>query len=129
MDNIDDKYRKKNPFSVPEDYFEQLTDRIMEHVQEKEKKQRTSFWLLVKPYMGLVAIFVLALFVVQVLLPHFIDESRMIRKEGSETLLTREEEGNEDLQLDSGFNPTEEEILEYLSTEMSDYELVYAELY
>ena len=30
MENFDDKYKKRNPFTVPEGYFEGLTGRIMD---------------------------------------------------------------------------------------------------
>lgn len=47
----------------------------------------------------------------------------------TEIVANTEEGVAEDLVLDGSFNPTSEEILEYLSTEVSDYDLIYAELY
>lgn len=128
MENFDNKYKKKNPFSVPEGYFEQLTDEVMERVKKEEKPRRVGLVRMLKPYIGLAAIFLLALFVVQIILPRFIDNSRMLKKESAEIVQEANDRG-EEIELDSSFNPTSEEILEYLSTEVSSYELIYAELY
>lgn len=128
MENFDDKYKKKNPFSVPDGYFDHLTDQVMERVKEEKKPRRTSFVHILKPYIGLAAIFLLALFVVQIVLPRFIDNSRMLKK-GSTEVVQEANDRKEDIELDSSFNPTSEEILEYLSTEVNSYDLIYAELY
>lgn len=129
MDNFDDKYKKKNPFSVPEGYFEHLTDQVLEKIKEEEKPQKVSFVQLLKPYMGLVAIFLLAFVIVQFVVPHFIDSDKMLKKVNTEMVTGIEENTSDNLVLDGNFNPTSEEILEYLSTEVSDYDLIYAELY
>ena len=129
MDNFDYKYKKKNPFSVPEEYFGHLTDQVLERIREEEKPQKVSFVNLLKPYMGLAAIFLLAFLIVQFVVPHFIDSNKMLKKANTEIVANTEEGVAEDLVLDGSFNPTSEEILEYLSTEVSDYDLIYAELY
>ncbi len=129
MDNFDDKYRKKNPFSVPEGYFEHLTNQVLEKIKEEEKPQKVSFVQLLKPYMGLAAIFLLAFVIVQFVVPHFIDNNKMLKKVNTEMVTGVEENTSDNLVLDGSFNPTSEEILEYLSTEVSDYDLIYAELY
>lgn len=129
MENFDGKYERKNPFSVPDHYFDRLTDEVMERVKEEKKAPKIGWVTLLKPYLGLAAVFLLALFVVQVILPHFIDDSRMLKKEGKETIISEEVSKAEVPELDSTFNPSSEEILEYLSTEVSDYDLIYAELY
>lgn len=129
MDNFDDQYKKKNPFSVPEGYFEHLTDRVLEKIKEEEKPRKVAFMQLLKPYMGLAAIFLLAFLVVQFVVPHFIDKNRMLIKANTEIVAYTEEGTSDNLTLDGSFNPTSEEILEYLSTEVSDYDLIYAELY
>ena len=35
MENFDDKYKKKNPFTVPEGYFDELTGRKTERSEKK----------------------------------------------------------------------------------------------
>ena len=52
----------------------------------------------------------------------------MLKKESAE-VVQEANDRKEDVELDSSFNPTSEEILEYLSTEVNSYDLIYAELY
>lgn len=130
MENIDDKYKKKSPFTVPEGYFDKLTDRITERVQEEKKPQKVRFIQIVKPYMGLAAIFMLAFLVVQVVFPHFIDPNKMILKEGETVEQTQQAAATDnEVIFDSYFNPTNEEIIEYLTTEVDSYDLIYAGIY
>lgn len=42
MENFDDKYKKKNPFTVPDGYFDNLTERLMKRVGEEEKAKKKS---------------------------------------------------------------------------------------
>lgn len=128
MENFDNRYKRKNPFSVPEDYFDRLTGRIEKRIETEKQPHKVHYITLVKPYFGLVAIFLLALFVVQVILPHVVDKNKMLLKKGQSVSLVQEPE-TDIFEFDAGFNPTNEEILEYLSTEVNDYELLYADLY
>lgn len=128
MENFDDRYKRKNPFSVPEKYFDQLGKRIERRIEMEKKPQKVRLATLLKPYVGLVAIFLLALFVVQVVLPHVVDKDRMLAH-GNQELLAEKETAAETFEFGTGFDPTDEEILEYLSTEINDYELLYADLY
>lgn len=130
MENFDDKYKKKSPFTVPEGYFDKLTDRVVERVNQEKKPQKIRFIQIVKPYMGLAAIFLLALLVVQVIFPNFIDKNKMLLKEG-ETIEQTQQTATTDSEVifDSHFNPTNEEIIEYLTTEVDSYDLIYAGIY
>lgn len=128
MENFDDRYKRKNPFSVPEGYFDRLDNRIEQRLGAEKHPQKVRLITLLKPYMGLVAIFLLALFVVQVVLPRVVDKERMLVRDGREMMADQETKA-ETFEFDTGFNPTKEEILEYLSTEVDDYELLYADLY
>lgn len=128
MENFDDRYKRKNPFSVPEKYFDQLGKRIEQRIEAEKKPQKVRLVTLLKPYFGLAAIFLLALFVVQVVLPHVVDKDRMLVSEKREGMVEKEIQ-SETFEFDSGFDPTDEEILEYLSTEINDYDLLYADLY
>lgn len=128
MENREDQYRRKNPFSVPEGYFEQLTGRIQERIQEEERPQKIRAFSLIKPYLGLAAIFAIVFMIVQVLLPRVIGTSAMLEKNGDQVVTVKEPASVEEFEFDSGFNPTSDEILEYLSTEI-EYEVFYADLY
>lgn len=125
MDNFNDKYKKKNPFTVPEGYFEGLTDQIMDKLEKKETVAKPKFIHIIKPYLGLAAIFVLALLIVQALFPLVVDKGQMLKKEQTEQTAYVPEGIEEDI-FDSQFNPTNDEIIEYLATEVNDYELMYA---
>lgn len=127
MDNFDDKYKKKNPFTVPEGYFEGLTDRITANIEKKQKlptKQKPGLIRLIKPYMGLAALFLLALLVIQVLFPLVVDKSQFIKTDRGMAVQSQEMV-NEDI-FDSEFNPTTEEIIEYLTLEADSYDFLYA---
>lgn len=125
MDNLDEKYRSKNPFSVPDGYFESLEDRVMERVQEVKKPKRPSVLQVLKPYLGLAGLFVFAMVVVQLLLPRFVDENRMLAKNVEQKAPVEQEE--EEWVFDTDFNPSREEIIEYLSQESDVTEFLYAE--
>lgn len=130
MENFDNKYKKKSPFTVPEGYFDKLTDRIVEHVNQEKKPRKIRFIQIVKPYMGLAAIFLLALLVVQVIFPHVVDKNRMLLKDGEQIEQVQQTATTDHEEIfDSHFNPTNEEIIEYLTTEVDSYELIYAGIY
>ncbi len=126
MENFEDKYKKKNPFTVPEGYFEEVTDRIMEKVEKKAVKPKIG-WT-VKSYLGLAAIFVLALMMVQVLYPVITGEERGAHREQAEEMAYVPDAVEEDI-FDSYFNPTSDEIIEYLAAEVDNYDLMYAGIY
>lgn len=54
LDNFD---KKKNPFSVPENYFEELTQNVMNNLPAKELEvKRVSLWRKVLPWTGVAAV-------------------------------------------------------------------------
>ena len=128
MDNFNEKYERKNPFTVPDGYFEGLTDRIADRVNEEQKPKKTRFIQIVKPYMGLAAIFLLALLIVQVVLPGVVDKRQLLNKNVEVVSTPTQETTIEDI-FDSQFNPTSEEIIEYLASEVDNYDFLYAGIY
>lgn len=129
MDNFNDKYKKKNPFTVPEGYFEGLNEQIISRLEKQEKLQNPGIVQIFKPYMGLVAVFVVALLVVQALMPLVVEKDhKLIPKNAGEEMAQVTDSLEEDI-FDSHFNPTSEEIIEYLASEMDNYELMYAGIY
>lgn len=125
MDNLDEKYKSKNPFTTPEGYFESLGDRVMSRVKEEDKPKRVSVLQTLKPYLGLAGLFVFAMLVVQFLLPRLVDEDRMLAKKVDQEVVASPEE--EENIFDADFNPSREEIIEYLSQEADVTEFLYAE--
>lgn len=124
MENFDDKYKKKNPFSVPDEYFNGLEDRIMKRLEKQPQRSKTRFMQMVTPYLGLAAIFLIALFVLQVFLPSVIDKDQKIVQQNSQIARVQVEETDDEDIFDSRFNPTSEEIIEYLTLEVDSYELI-----
>ena len=60
-DNILRKVGTQNPFRVPENYFEDFTQELMNKLPEKEPMQRLSeptLWQRVKPWVYMTAMFV-----------------------------------------------------------------------
>lgn len=120
---------RRNPFSVPDDYFASLEDRIMKRIEEEKRPKRINYVQLLKPYFGMAAIFLIAIFAVKVVAPGFIDSDRMlIKNQGSKTTLGPYEQKNiSELNLD--FNPTDEEIIEYLAREADVTDILYLSLF
>ena len=123
MDDFQDKYKRKNPFTVPEGYFDTMEEQVMERIKQEKQPQKINVFRMLKPYMGLAAIFLFALFIVQWVLPHFIDENKMLLKEGEIQIVVTQEGHTREIELDEDFNPTKEEIIEYLAqdTDMGEY--------
>lgn len=126
MDNLDEKYKSKNPFTVPDRYFDTLGDRVMDRIKDEDGKTRkTSLFQTLKPYLGLAGLFAFAMIVVQLLVPNLVDENRMLLKNGEQANMTAQAE-DENI-FDADFNPSREEIIEYLSQETDPIEFLYAE--
>lgn len=126
MDNLDEKYKSKNPFTVPDRYFDTLGDRVMDRIKDEEGKTRkTSLFQTLNPYLGLAGLFVFVMIVVRLLIPNLADENRTRLKNGEQANMTAQTE-NENI-FDADFNPSREEIIEYLSQEADPIEFLYAE--
>ena len=106
-------------------YMRELTGRITGRIEKQKEVKKSSSLRGLKPYMGLVAIFFLALMVVQILFPGA-KNTDLPDIEG-ENAIVQEMEA-EDI-FDSQFNPTNEEIIEYLATEVDNYEMILAGIY
>ena len=102
MENFDDKYKKKNPFTVPEGYFDELTGRITGRIEKQKEVKKSSSLRGLKPYMGL---------------PDIEGENAIVQEMEAEDI------------FDSQFNPTNEEIIEYLASEVDNYEMILAGIY
>lgn len=68
-DNILRKAGTKNPFSVPEGYFDQLVPEVMNRLPEKERpafvRKEPTMWEKVKPWIYMAAMFVGAAFIIR----------------------------------------------------------------
>lgn len=63
LDEIKEKYGQKTPFSVPENYFEQFSEKMMAQLPEKEvqKTPVITLWKRVKPILYMAAMFAAAI--------------------------------------------------------------------
>ena len=115
MDDVKRKYDTKNPFSVPDGYFDSLGDRVMERIGEEEKLKppRRLAW---RHYAGWVALLAGAIVLVQWLLPYVVQQGQ-----------SPVEQIAYEPKLDKDFNPTREEIIEYLAQETDFSELLLSE--
>lgn len=126
MDNLDEKYKSKNPFTVPDRYFDTLGDRVMDRIKDEDGQTRkTSLFQTLKPYLGLAGLFAFAMIVMHVLLPNLVDENRMLLENKERANMTARTE--DESIFDADFNPSREEIIEYLSQEADPIEFLYAE--
>ncbi len=128
MENMDEKYRDKNPFTVPDGYFDSLTERVMAHTENRNEVHRPTLWEILRPYAGIAAMFVMTMGVMYLIIP---DTEKRGDVREVETVAYGEGNGEvaeEDI-FDSGFNPTSDEIIEYLSAEIDSYELLLADVY
>lgn len=116
MENQEKEYKQKNPFTVPGEYFESLTERLMERVKKSDEKPKSEWVRVMRPYLGLAGVFVFAMLMLHWVLP------------GAFPSLEKEEDSIEEywqsiveeqsIEFDEDFNPTKDEIIEYLTQEM-----------
>lgn len=61
-DKLMKKYGTKNPFTVPDNYFDNLTNEIMEKLPEKKEipmeEKETSTWIKIRPWLYMAAMFI-----------------------------------------------------------------------
>jgi hypothetical protein len=140
------KRAKTNPFRTPDHYFDSIEDRVMGQIEYEAKRKTSSgsrkIYQLLKPVLGLAASFalivMLAYYPLKYFSPESIVESQTIDSSAAETMdpysfhiamidesaflntLFAEEESTS-TKLD------QDELLAYLSTEMTDLE-IYAEI-
>lgn len=124
MDNLDEKYKSKNPFTVPDGYFDTLEDRVVSRVQETSREM--TLLRILRPYLGLAALFTFAMVIVQLALPGLADENGTSLKKGIQQEVMAAQTEDENI-FDPDFNPSREEIIEYLSQETDPLEFLYAE--
>ncbi|GHV64049.1 hypothetical protein FACS1894199_01400 [Bacteroidia bacterium] len=127
MEHIDEKQEKRLPFAVPEGYFEGLENKIQEKIIQHQAPRKKRIMSLISPYLGLAAAFVLLFSLIQVMLPLFVDTNNVWQEKTMETADVQVSE-EDAVKLDLTFDPSSEEIYEYLAVEMKDFYQLYAGL-
>ena len=117
MRNQEEEYNRKNPFTVPDGYFETLDERIMSRVKEEARPSREKWLRVMRPYLGMAGVFVFAMLMLHWVLPNAFPSVERPAEDPVEAYWNSlvEEQG---IEFDDDFNPTEEEIIEYLTQEM-----------
>ena len=128
MENMNEKYKEKNPFAVPDGYFDGLTERIMELTDNKKDVRKPSLLQVLRPYIGIAAMFVVMMGIMHVVVSMTMERNQTASGEAVAHSTLEEELLEEDI-FDSEFNPTSDEIIEYLATEIDNYELILADVY
>lgn len=129
----------KSPFKVPEDYFNNLTERINENVQEQIKKEDKpkiiSIFNSFKPYVAIAASFIIVWLLFNVVLSNLnIDQSQKIVAIADSTDINNTKSTTENLEVEAIFDDiattdeSVEAVIEYLIDEDFDAELILAEL-
>lgn len=115
--------RHTPPFTVPEGYWDTLTNRVMQRVAGT-RTPRHRIPAPLRPYIGIAALFLAVLGVMRLLIPADTSKSDALLSSGTDPW---NEPLAEEEVFDSSFNPTPEEIIEYLSDVADPYELLIAE--
>lgn len=115
--------KKDQPFKVPEDYFENLSDRIQEKIETEENPKKRVLQVL-KPYIWMAASIIGIVFIAKIVLTNSVDPNYKIQQiSQSEASVDTQNlvVSTDDLNWFSEDEEelTSEEIIEYLS----DYDL------
>lgn len=148
--NTDNKL-KHNPFATPERYFEKLDKEILKHVHtqtrnysyEQDEKSianenktvSASIISILKPIIGMAAMVGFAMFILNIIFENYIDDSQKLRTIDNITISSNEADLSdsiihdvdklleENVFFDNDFNPSNEEIIEYLIEDIDNFEL------
>ncbi|NOU60527.1 hypothetical protein [Marinifilum caeruleilacunae] len=125
MNNLSDM-KKDQPFKVPEDYFENLSDRISERIEQEENPKEKNLVQVLKPYMWMAASIIGFVFVAKLILttsvPTDFQNQQITQIEDTSTVST--ENTDSEIFFDSMSETSTDEIIEYLS----DYDIATDEL-
>lgn len=115
--------KKDQPFKVPEDYFENLSDRIQEKIELEENPKKRVLQVL-KPYIWMAASIIGIVFIAKVVLTNSVDPNYKVQQISQSEISVDTQNlvvDTEDLNWFSEDEEelTSEEIIEYLS----DYDL------
>ena len=141
------KRSKNSPFRTPDHYFDSIEDRVMGSIKEVEKKQRISssrkLYLILKPVLGIAASLLVVYLLVSYPIKHFSTKSSLVKSELTDTTsndtmnayslnisLIDENSLVNTIFGDDPITPpaiNQDELLAYLSTEMTDLE-IYSEI-
>ncbi len=117
---------KENPFKIPENYFEDFTERMMSQLPDKEFKmsEKVTMWQKVKPLVYMAAMFIGMFFTIQL----FVNKST----NNNQSQSTKFVDIDKHLQNDKYWNTvqvSEEEFYKYLEDQLAEdgyYDYLYS---
>lgn len=113
--------KKNKPFKVPNDYFENLNDRVQERIEKEENPIKQGVFQLVKPYLWMAASIIGMALIIKVIITNSVptdyQNPKISQIEDTSTINNTEMEY--DLFFDNMSETTSDEIIEYLT----DYDL------
>jgi hypothetical protein len=132
MNNLS-KSTKDNPFKVPENYFDTFSERVQERIEAEEKPHKTPTLQMLQPYLWMAACVIGFVIVAKVILPGIITPDYKIRQISqvdsqlieTEIPTTLEES---DFLFSTTTDASDEEIIDYLSEEDIDTDILIANL-
>ncbi|MBI9056431.1 MAG: hypothetical protein JEZ01_01540 [Labilibaculum sp.] len=114
--------KKDQPFKVPEDYFENLSDRIQEKIELEENPKKRMLQVL-KPYVWMAASIIGIVFIAKVVLTNSVDPNYKIQQYSQSEISIDTQSVTVNTDELNWFSDeeelTSEEIIEYLS----DYDI------
>ncbi len=115
--------KKDQPFKVPEDYFENLSDRIQEKIELEENPKKRVLQVL-KPYIWMAASIIGIVFIAKIVLTNSVDPNYKIQQISQSEISIDTQNlvvnaGDLNWFSDEEEELTSEEIIEYLS----DYDI------
>ena len=133
------KIKGRNPFNVPEGYFEDMTGKLISTISVTQAKSRIPFLSLIKPHLMLAAAMIgfalISYTVVKHLLPdrpgysmdiETADLTEYISQQVDESVIL--EHFNNEANESDDFDLDNDEIIEYLINENIDYLTIYENL-
>ncbi len=115
--------KDKTPFKVPDGYFEDLANRVVKKVEHDEVKDNLKIMPMLKSFMWLVASFLFIFTLGRLIVPYFADPAEKLSSNISLNIET-----GSTFDFTDGFDPSVDDIIEYLSEEDIDMDLLMAEL-
>ncbi len=117
---------KENPFKIPENYFEDFTERMMSQLPDKEFKmsEKVTMWQKVKPLVYMAAMFIGMFFTIQL----FVNKST----NNNQSQSTKFVDIDKHLQNDKYWNTvqvSEEEFYKYIEDQLAEdgyYDYLYS---
>lgn len=134
MNNLS-KSPQKNPFKVPENYFDTLNDKIQERIEAEEQPQKRDVIQILKPYLWMAASVAGFVLILKMVLNVTVDPQYKIEQisQIDSQQINIQNQIPESLQEDeylwgSSIDATSDEILDYLSEQNLDAETLIANM-